>query len=310
MRPVEYLASLFRWFSFSIIGVFSFVMIVDPYGLHQWHSSPISPEKFSIKFHERIIKPLQFILRDPRIVNFGSSRAAVGIDPVDMQLQSGFKAYNFGITGAHIDETAVSVRHAILSGDVEAIIVGLDYSAFTSINPDGATEAGWVIDGGTLDQLSTVAEISISLNALWDALSTMIKNLRGIQGVYRLDGLFSGYQPTKGPIREYPTEAREPLEQAFKSYKLILQVAKAHDTSVYLYISPVYGREHISQPNYEVWARRIEDIAMSFGLKVLRPDLDEMVTMDKNNFVDSSHFNTAVGSFILKSLFRIDRVDS
>jgi len=302
MKIRKYAKVLFIVFCVDLFLLIGFVYFVDPYGLFGVYSTSLTETKYKIGPYERIAKPAIVARLRPDAVILGSSRAEAGINPDDLAHLTGLSAYNFSIQNTLIDEIDAAFRHATQQGGARIVVVGLDYYAFTTENPDGTKKIGLINGGSVFDIFREYARMTISLKAVSDSIQNLVRNAyeqtADISPLGQLVVL-----PFGKPVADIQDKTPQPTDGAYKIFSDMLEFADKNDIDLYLYISPTFQSHLIQGPNYSRWADRVSSIVAKYDFPLQRADRNASFTSDPELYFDNSHFRPSVGRQILKGLF-------
>jgi hypothetical protein len=233
---------------FVVLGVFNY--IVDPYML--WHRKPIwydFTKNPVIDHHQRLVKSLQLILRQPKVVFVGSSRVYHVINP-EQTLEP--YLYNFGVGSLRIAEAYTYIEEAIKWTSVKKIYLALDLFAFGNEQ----------MMPGYDPQSATFQYLSNQLLASLIGESTTVSSwdiLRGKNNHYN-DGTwqFNGYKITpKRSLEEinhglvedrqlyqqiYAQHPRAVIASNMQTVAKMIALCKAHHVELILYFNPLNHR--------------------------------------------------------------------
>lgn len=283
-----YLALFAGLLAVPVIITMAFNWQVDPYRLYH----PIGPDEQAagIGPYTRITKPYMAGALGPRILLAGSSRAEYALSPDAAEKALGISpAFNAALSGANIYELRRMADHVNAVGDVDVMILGLDFYMFNAArgNQTSFNEArlAVAVEGGAnpLWRLADIGRALLSVDAV-DASRRKLKyqskdgpcedewNAEG----YRRPAFYECETATNAGFRRnaaatlhaYQTDA-----QLYENYRLhpeglaqvahLLQQARAQGQRVILYISPVHAL-HLAAikkvglwPEFENWKRAL-----------------------------------------------------
>ncbi|NQX89062.1 MAG: hypothetical protein HRT77_10400 [Halioglobus sp.] len=123
----------------------SVTLTTDPYKLYPQLSRLDSGSSPDLFYHLRLHKPYAVTRIRPNHLIVGSSRSA-RLPPAEFERLGGI-AYNASLPGTTLQESQRVIEHAHASGDLQTVILGLDYMFFTQKrgwNPHEPTEARWL----------------------------------------------------------------------------------------------------------------------------------------------------------------------
>ena len=118
----------------------AFNYFIDPYGLFgSERIEGLNAIKPSSVTRMRMVKPYQVLRKSPRTLIAGNSRPEIGFDPQGACWSDEFKpVYNLSMPGSHVYLQSRSIQHALETGTVRHIFLGIDFLAFLQ-------EAGWQV---------------------------------------------------------------------------------------------------------------------------------------------------------------------
>lgn len=111
-------------------------LAVDPLGVH----GVIDREGFNAmkpraQRYERLLKPMRTQRLNPDTLILGTSRAAYGLDPQSPHLTAGGRsAFNSGVMSGNLRDMHALARHALLTTDVDTLLVDIDFFMFNAFN--------------------------------------------------------------------------------------------------------------------------------------------------------------------------------
>jgi hypothetical protein len=265
---------------------------------------------------------------------FGSSRAAIGIDPADPAFE-GRRVFNTALHATSMEELLGVFRFAVERQDLDLAVVGLDFLMFNGARTPGKEFVHSAFASG--------APLALALQRLvsWDVLeaswATVEANRAGMHAEYQPDGSLSGVpQPEDG------WSSREAFDHVLSQFALnqetygcflyepdrvsmvgeLLRAAADRGTRVLLFLSPL----HVEQlqliaalqlaPTFERWKRElaleVEDVRRGGGPPValwdfsaLSPVNTEPVPADGSPMTwywEASHYRRATGSLMLRRM--------
>lgn len=279
-------------FAGLLAGLASLVMLVnwqaDPYRLYH----PIGPDEQAagIGPYTRITKPYMASVLGPRILLAGSSRAEYALAPDVAEKALGVgPAFNAALSGTNIHELRRMADHVNAVGNVDVMILGLDFYMFNAARADQAafSEARMAAaPEGTPNFFWRFADIGRALLSV-DALEATRRKLkyqhrygpcedRWDAEAHRTPALYECDTATNAGFRRYAAESlRHYLsdEHLYKNYRPhpggmahvsdLLRRAEAQGQRAVLYISPVHAL-HLAAigqagvwPEFENWKRAL-----------------------------------------------------
>jgi hypothetical protein len=130
MKPSTYLIVLLFPSVVLLVGGGVFNGMVDPYGLFSPDGSPGWNDQKAHAYHQdRLFKVADVTRTKPDALLIGTSRVGMGMDPGHPALAE-FTAYNFGLTGAKMEEVRRNLQHVQSVRDQRLVLLGLDFFMF------------------------------------------------------------------------------------------------------------------------------------------------------------------------------------
>ena len=245
-----YLSKLFFWMLAWMILLFIFIGIIDPYGvspikIHLRGINVYKPNRLDI---DRLIKPYEVWLYQPRTIFMGTSRIHQSIDPAVFDGTSFAPAYNASIPASTLAENEAHIEQFLkLDPHIKDIFIELFFYNFIQGTGAPVTKSWQEWIGNTLS-------LQMSSDALVDALHTIASNRRensmpahiAPRG-YRIQ--YSGFNPasTFNPsvfihtVIGWNRASKMVLQpSALHNLDRILQFAKAHHIHLHLLLTPNY----------------------------------------------------------------------
>lgn len=303
MNPKQYFRYLVGIFCAMISVFLGFVVSVDPYNLYDVPTVSLTANKYMMNPYERTIKPVVVARLKPHSVILGTSRSAVGLDPIVLSRHTKESAYNFGINGSAIDEIATALRVAVRHGNTKHAVFGIDYLQFNDSNPAGARQLGLINSGLNWNVLATYAEMTASLKAVFDAGETVVRNALGLPPSHSELGHYIDYEPSTAPFVRYQGRQALPTEDAYQIFDDMMSFARAQKLRLHIFVSPTYLSHLGIGPDTSKWADRVSAIAWKYGYRIDRIDVDASFTARRDDYWDPSHYRPALGNRILQRLF-------
>jgi hypothetical protein len=328
--------------------------IVDPINLRGtqerggWmHNKP------ALRDQERLFKPYAVVRQRPEVVLLGSSRSNHALDPAHRAF-AGQRAYNLSLSGTNVAEIRAMFEHALAQGALRTAVIELDIGFFA---PSAQGTAGGF---DYADDVHARHPVRRTLRALqtawsWDTFPLSLRTLRGQHEPFEYtddgrqgDGVFEYRIATWGGVRNtfegytartFPDQLA--LAQRWKTanqsaaglpgmqdLRALLELARAHDVQVYLYVSPEHALgalvERVAFDPVRIDSWRAALVAMSDALadesggRFVVPVWDfsgfSSVTQEPvpapgdasarmGNYWEQSHYRKRVGDWILDRIF-------
>lgn len=155
--------------------VFTFSLVIDPYGLHGNSKiirvNNIKPVMIN---HSRMIKAYEVNAVKPKTIFLGSSTVEVGLNPDANMLSDLPKPiYNLGLSGALEYETYRYLQESLIKGNLESVIFELHFTSYVNKK----NEVGFKEERLTVNQKGNKrSQLEISYNYLQDLLEHSISS--------------------------------------------------------------------------------------------------------------------------------------
>lgn len=308
MNPKQYFRYLVGIFFATILIFLGFVFSVNPYALYDLPAIALTKNKYMMTPYERIIKPIMVARLKPNSVILGTSRSAVGLDPIVLSKYTKSSAYNFGINGSSIDEIATALRVSAGHGNSKHVVLGIDYFQFNARNPSGVSQLELIDSGSTWNVFATYAEMTASLKAVFDAAETLVRNALELAPSHSELGHYIVYKPGLSPFPAYQEHQPPATKEAYKTFDDMMSFARAQSLQLYIFVSPTYLSHLDNNPEVSEWADQISAIASEYGYWIDRIDIDASFTTHRRDYWDHGHYRSALGDRILQRLFEKDPV--
>jgi len=303
MSPERYCRSLIVLFCATVLVFLGFIFTMNPYSFFDLPAFSFSAKKYKMNSYERIIKPLAVSRLKPNSVILGTSRSAVGLDPVVLSQYTKRSAYNFGINGSAIDEIAAALRVAVRKGNVKHAVFGIDYLQFNDSNPTGVRQLTLLENGSDWQMFVTYAEMTVSLKALIDSGETLLKNALKLPSSHSALGQYIDYEPSTAPFIGYQGRDALPTKESYEIFDQMLSFARKQGLQLHLFVSPTYLSHLSLDPDVAALADRVTAIAEKYGYSIDRIDTDASFAARRDDYWDPSHYRSALGNRILQRLF-------
>ncbi len=283
------------------LTLFAVNLVIDPYGLLQLFKiqdlNTVKPRMYN---NARMLKAHQVASTQPKSLVIGSSRSDVGLNPqVAERLGFGIPSFNSSIPSARIREVSAYVQHAHNEGDLNEVVVGLDFFMFDANKP---FEPGFELGRLSLENNDLVwlnrAKDYLRAFFSYDALDATIHTVLN-EDQYAVDYLDNGTQDPhfrqenvskkgghraafKAALRETVISRDAIADMKYASSSIaqnselaelsgLLHFCKSRSIDVYLVISPVHALwlEAIWElglwPDYERWKRDLIEMVESYN---------------------------------------------
>lgn len=302
----SYTKRLLAFCVLAIIFTAAINALTDPYGMYRvLDLAGFNHVKPAAGTRGQMIKPYAVETIKPRTLILGNSRAEAGLNPESpIWPSSAQPVYNMALPATEIDVAKKELQHALQFSSIETVVLGLDFIDFPvfirSNNSTGVSEPSELdLRLGATDKnrrnksdqwqktKDTVASLT-SLTALSDSILTIIAQRLPEQ--VNLTSL--GFNPMREYVRfarndGYPVMFRQmsitylsnylrgPRQlflqnqhssPAFEHLKEIIQICRAHNIRLLLFIHPYHA--HILEsyrlaglwPMFEEWKRELVNI--------------------------------------------------
>lgn len=165
-----------RKLAFSSLGlvlfVFAITLTIDPYGVSPWGVDipGINTERYMRHQVDRLVKPLDVLVQQPRTILIGTSRVNQGFEPGDFEGTHLAPAYNLGVDFANpTDSLALLETLLPLTPSVEFAVIEINFHHFFNLREVSVPET-------TFDLLFNVMRAQFSWSALNATLTSVLKN--------------------------------------------------------------------------------------------------------------------------------------
>lgn len=314
-----------------LLLVGGFAQVVDPFACNEWVRQP-GFNRDKTRLVTRIAKIMHVSCHDYDAMVFGTSRAS--FLPIDHPAWKGYRPYNFALAAASINETRLALAYTQRVHPLKRVAIGLDFFMFGA-QPQLPESAAAFLSAtrkarpNLVDYSLTLLAVSTAVETVWDNLDQSRGGIlraahagaadeSGQDQLPEFRGQIWGFQKIYSKIN-FPPEVLSELTR-------IVEFSRKQGIELSLYINPQHAsileviRERGWWDAYENWKRSITRIAWRGGKDPV-PLYDfsgynayttEPVPTAENGYrrmqwyVDSSHFQYAVGARILDRLFGAD----
>lgn len=326
MAALKQLKNNYRhWFyvfmGFNIVALF-LAVIANPYRLLPLHIvipriNDIKPRLYD---YQRYVKLFDIAYQKPRTVLLGSSRVLWGLDPTNPLLNQYPPVYNAGVMGPPVYEIKHYFDHALANQPhLKRVILALDFYAFNAKFDNREFELMPVFGKKWQNIIwirkKMLFDVKAVVGTLWSSL--IRKDIMTLRNDGRLTPdplsdrkLYQAFfEPPPTPkgvgMRSdlyYPFKLSK---QSFDALKSIVDICRKRNIELIIYIAPTMRSNEITVfHEYGIW-KDYENYQRA--LAKLHPYWDftswNSVTMNGDNFVDTSHHVFPVGDIILERLF-------
>ena len=337
MRTENDLSKAFRRYLavllFGLVAGFALTAVInitiDPYGL--WRLVEI-PGINSAKSHRRdqnyMFKAVDLMRQKPRVLLFGSSRAAFGLDPRHSAFDRLELApvYNAALTGGHLYALRRYLEHAVYNNEgLELVIWGLDFFAFNeNVRVAESFDEQRLVRSSL--HYSDLASSVFSLDALKSSVNTVRSNISdpGFQAYSPLGQLTATDMARQvaqtGMIDRFDQSVRlylngktrmasyQDSSDAWGELDRILVLADEHDIKLRFFVSPVHTAllEVIHQRGlwltYAEWLSRLSERISFWDFALPSTITIEPIAEQMQNYWDVSHYRSNVGDIVLSRM--------
>jgi hypothetical protein len=319
-------------------------LIADPYGI--WGTPRITGLNTakSFGFHSRIAKYAEWShwKKSPSTILLGTSRTADGLRTEHAALQNS-SVYNMALSGQPIHESFVLFKHALKTGTLKRVVIGLDFFAFNSYWAADVVDENRLIAGSNFDLL-------FNTSTLTDSFSTLRQSFPGLNIINTSHAHDTAENTKTAPNSIHMRLRFKEVEKIFVSYhrpyphhlyaydnaktgthtledfRTLLSLAYANNIELHLFISPSHawhweGLANVGLwKNWESWKQELVKINKDEADKAGKPDYplwdfsgynsitteevpDQSALNGMKWYSDSSHYNHPCGDLILDRIF-------
>ena len=303
MSPRRFIATFLATIVVGYVALAAFAVAVDPYEvigtprIAGWnkHKYEMVPFERTIKFHRiRQVRPVA--------ITTGTSRANAGLRPASVERLAG-RAYNFALNGATIEEIEAAVGFSIRVLKVRTVIYGMDPVSFINVPDRLLADVRRRASGDLWFRLKDLFLHTLTFRALLDAVETVWSNLRGIPPSFGPRGMYIGYGTTEITKTNEFAAFKPAREAAFQTFERMCRLARQHDVTLKLFVSPVHISNRPTPAYRSRWLARVRAIAGRYGFTVYDPDPHLELARNKTLFFDAGHYKPDIGDQILARLY-------
>lgn len=317
------------WHKFLVVfllcvGVFAgavaiYQIRVDPFGV--WGFSPLSGYnnfKSAQEKNERLFKIYQYEKAKPDVLLIGSSRLNY-CTPAKWPGVPDDLVYNMGINAVHIPEEKLFFEHALKTHRPKIVAIGIDLLQFSSrynhIQKGYSEERMAAVSTSSLSaMLFKLRETVYNFDAIIQSKEVIDASMKNPRLTYhergwdkmRLETPWPGRSKYRQILFRYHTKTYRLFRRSQKNYVLFFEMVKAakeKGINIVMYINPV-SIDFLTC--YEVNGIWSEFERMKRRLVKLGPVWDfnyvNDITIDRENFIDPSHFKATIGEKITSLL--------
>ena len=315
-----------------VVGVVSFNVLVDPYGIWQVYQKVGFNQYHTHRENfERVGKPVDVMRLKPRVIFVGSSRVKFGLDPeYYSELTGESHVYNSGVNGANIYVVRRLLEHAVLNcPDLKEVVLGLDFMMFNEKWPnqqgfDDAqlskthiSKSNYLLTTFSVDALKASIDC-ISLNRqerrTYDVRKDNGMGTDEQAFYYHRWGLATSLRDFTRSARDYSNDPGlykdyRLSESYFDNLRKIVALCRERNIQLHVYISPIHALQSEgilvadSWDEYEKWKREVAKVVAYYDFSDYTEITTEMFSTERKYFWDTAHFKPYVGNMIIDRLF-------
>lgn len=271
----------------------------------------------------------------PKVIILGSSRAEVGLDPLDPSWNHS-SVFNLASGGANIFDSYHYLKHANQHSKIESVYLMVDFFMFNDSRKPYLKEDYDFLDSMQLNEPflnSKIISSLINFQTLRDSFITLSNQDPASLAQTKYGGRFDITPPTHAKLKLIEgsffnvhyrnfSQQNKNMHQGFEK---IVDFAYLNNIELVIGISPIHSRllEVISVSDlwdeFEDWKKRLSKILDSQSKQHLKPnfllfdfaDYNKFTTEEapsrKNHremkwFIESSHFNYKLGSLVIQRM--------
>ncbi len=210
-------------------GLFNY--LVDPYAIQGSEAiSGFNAEKTQVADRVRLSKPYEVLDAKPKTLVLGNSRSEIGIDP-DSPVWPGDAqpVYNLALPGTSLVAQYRVFQHAITTGTVKSVVVGLDFTDFLidgddpKISPKTWIGSAGEMEGRLLVNRDGTENKDYATQRLKDAIASLLTLDATIDSVLTIMGQGERDQEIRTPKGFSPAQQFPALVENEGHYHLFLQ---------------------------------------------------------------------------------------
>lgn len=314
-----YLVKLFAWIILWATFLFTFIWIIDPYGVSPLQVNlpginTFKPKRIDI---DRLIKPFEVWRYQPKTIFLGTSRIHQSIDPSVFDGTDFAPAYNAAIPASTLAENEANIEQFLkLDHSIKHIFIELFLYNFIIGQSPAATKTWSKL-------MSNVASLQISSDALYDAVNTIVDNTK--EGPIATYIAKSGYRiPSSdfNPATSFSEvsyiynvistdhNAKMSLQpSAIESLDRIVALAQRHGVHLHLLLTPNYPWDDYRLmslgywPLLEKWIRKMAAYPDVVSFSQYNRLLEEPPKLNPKMkwWNDPIHFNLNMGHAMMRA---------
>jgi len=306
---------------------------IDPYGIYE--SDIFDFQKITQSEKMRFIKPIIIENIKPKSIVLGTSRAEHGYSTNHAYFQK--PSYNLGLTSASMYEATTNLKHAIKQGNLQQVLLVLDYRMFNDKNQIQLQDFKYYFDGsrGKYSYL-------YSLDTFKDSLRTIFKTYTPFF-LYHKDGsivhayemsklkkeksqllMMNGYEKNYYRLLKKEYIYLDTQKSSFEDFDELLRLCYKNSIKLEIIFGPSHIRQwealayYLGDNTFSNWKKdvvvEVEKVAKQFNstpYKIIDFSIyhlltSEKIPSDKNEtmlyYYDASHYNQKLGNIVLDSL--------
>ncbi len=294
-----------------------FNFLINPFGIFK-----IDHQLNKVKNHFINSKTTKFYYakrEDINVLMIGTSRIEK-LNPEDLKPYVSGKIYNIALPASNVAEQYQALNYFINNNKINTVILGIDFFSYFPQNNIKSLEKKYKTQYSELHYKDYIDSL-LSSDALISSFKTLRDNIKG--------GIKPNYNFSNGwhiPHEKSKEKAVKRFNKALNNYKKIYEniilikpnsfneqisylkkiiiLCKSKNIDLKVYVSPI----HFEQYNL-IFTLKLYDIYF-YWLKEISKLTDfynfsgkNIITINSDNYLDSSHFKPLVGKLIFKRLF-------
>lgn len=312
MQPSRYLKTFVIFTILQPIFIALLVIFIDPFGLSpSWltRSIPnINSNKISRNENDRLIKPYDAIMIQPKTIVMGTSRVKQAFDPKYFDAKFA-PVYNAGVDALQLFEAREMLENFIKQGlPIKRVYMEVFPHQF------GYDNGAWQSTRGIMHGRNWIADTIKIVFAWREAIDTIVSNYTKQYAVFtnrngfrNISGPHPG--PDFAPFSPYPAVSRnfQKFESAFSELDKIIALCADHSIDLKFFIGPIHPVSSLTYIKHweqlSEWLTYLSKRAnvVSFLTVAEFRDLNPVNT-PKPYYCDSSHFSSEAAKLIIKDL--------
>lgn len=285
----------------SVGIIFSVVLsaVIDPYNVYHWKNvrdNGVEPNKNYIK--------MKYILDNPEKYDsllFGSSRVgAIHVEKIE-----GERCYNMSYAYGTPSEHLANIRMLFSEGIYpKKIYVGVDSLSYTedvNAHKKNAALSSYEYLKNPLHFIEIYSNLSLVMESIPETIEHQ-KNEEYNSILYEYGWWFPYDQ--KGGINwetdDFPIiGAHSRMDETLQEICEIVTLCKENNVELIIFTNPMYKTTHDASvdADYLIFLKRLAGITDYYNFSGLND-----ITTDKDNYLDTSHYNAYIGDMILECI--------